>query len=424
MGYLQALNLMVRAYKAAKGVMPKGLDLLKLKMKARQKVIDSKKVIEFPKERITNPFKPRPRSESEAQMLARMNKQNKESAARLRNKKEVEKSLQKLKDSKKPQKTLKDLLDEYKGDPDAMAEGGVASAIKKIKKRFGKKSITTGNKIKRPGNRQLLDDFKKRNKFNNGGPIDPSYLGIPPVGLGTGSRPGGHPYPSLDYYDDDAGVKGLMKKRKKKKKKREKKATGGLANISQTYDNNPTLQSQYPNKQDYLDLFSSTTTTTPQTQTYTQMTQQSPAGIPAVKPIVPIIPQGGGDGGGGITTGTSYGYRGPSMTIDDIEEGTITPEEEMFAQGQALKGLAQKTLVGNLFFKAKDFASDKAKDIADKVRAEEKAKAEALRSLQEAIARNQARASQQDWTGGGDYSGGFDQATQNYDDPYDPGQTE
>ena len=62
MGYLQALQLLTRAYKAARGVMPKGLDLLKLKMKARQKVVDSKKVIQFPKERITNPFKPRPRS--------------------------------------------------------------------------------------------------------------------------------------------------------------------------------------------------------------------------------------------------------------------------------------------------------------------------------------------------------------------------
>ena len=60
MGYLQALNLMVRAYKAAKGVMPKGLDLLKLKMKARQKVIDSKKVIQFPKDKITPFYKPRP----------------------------------------------------------------------------------------------------------------------------------------------------------------------------------------------------------------------------------------------------------------------------------------------------------------------------------------------------------------------------
>ena len=341
MTYLQALRLMVKAYKAAKGIMPKGLDLLKMKMKARQKAIDSQKVVEFPKDKITNPFKPRPRSESEAQMLTRMKRQNKEAAQRLREK-------------KKPKEDK--------------AEGGITGAIKKIKRRFGKKSITTGDKIKRPGNRQLFDDFKKRNKFN----------------------------------------------------------VGGMANISQTYDNTPTLQAQYPNKQDYLDLFSSTTTTTPQTQTYTQMTQQSPAGIPAVKPIVPIIPQGdSGDDGGEITSPTGYGYRGPSMTIDDIEEGTITSEEERFARGQALKGLAQKTLLGNLFFKAKDAVSDKARDIADKVRAEEIARAEALRSLQESIARDQARASQQDWSGASsDYSGGEDKSTGNYDDPYDPGQTE
>ena len=309
MGYLQALQLMVRAYKAAKGVMPKGLDLLKLKMKARQKAIDSQKVVQAAdkfdkgnwfklnrkpaKEGFGKPKK----IETEAEMLARMKRQNKEAAQRLRDKK------------------------------------------------------------------KLRDD----------------------------------------------------------------KATGGLANLSQTYDNNPTLQSQFPNKQDYLDLFSSTTTTTPQTQTYAQMTQQPAAGIPAVKPIVPIIPpQGdGGDGGGGITTRTGYGYRGPSMTIDDIEEGTITPAEERFAQGQALRGFAEKTLLGNLFFKAKDAVSDKAREIADKVRAEEIAKAEALRSLQEAIARNQARASQQDWSGASsDYSGGFDPSTGNYDDPYDPGETE
>ena len=42
MGYLQALNLLIRTYKATKGYLPKGLDMLKLKMKARQKVIDSK----------------------------------------------------------------------------------------------------------------------------------------------------------------------------------------------------------------------------------------------------------------------------------------------------------------------------------------------------------------------------------------------
>ena len=60
MGYLQVLNLMVKAYKAARGVAPKGLDLLKLKMKARQKVVDAKKVIQFPKDKITPFYKPRP----------------------------------------------------------------------------------------------------------------------------------------------------------------------------------------------------------------------------------------------------------------------------------------------------------------------------------------------------------------------------
>ena len=272
MGYLQALQLMVRAYKAAKGVMPKGLDLLKMKMKARQKAIDSQKVVQFPKDKITPFFKPRPRSESEAQILARMNRQNKEAAQRLRDKKKPREDKANggspnlpfpfFYEGTRPGGMPLPSLDYYDDDAgvkglmkkrkkkkkkrEDKAGGGITDAIKKIKRRFGKKSITTGDKIKRPGNRQLFDDFKKRNKFN----------------------------------------------------------VGGMANISQTYDNNPTLQSQFPNKQDYLDLFSSTTTTTPQTQTYAQMTQQSPAGIPAVKPIVPIIPPQGDseNGGGGITS--------------------------------------------------------------------------------------------------------------------------
>ena len=93
--------------------------------------------------------------------------------------------------------------------------------------------------------------------------------------------------------------------------------------------------------------------------------------------------------------------------------------------GQALKGLAEKTMLGRVFFKAKDAVSDQAKDIADKVRAEEIARAEALKSLQQAMARNQARADQQDWSGASDdYGGGFDPSTGNYDDPYSPGDTE
>tara|TARA_R100000455_G_C6237486_1_gene97329 strand:- start:195 stop:908 length:714 start_codon:yes stop_codon:yes gene_type:complete len=196
-----------------------------------------------------------------------------------------------------------------------------------------------------------------------------------------------------------------------------------LQNLLDVYESNPTLQSQMTADEYLMQTYRPSPS---EPQTYAQMTQQSPAGIPAIKPIVPIIPpQGDGDDGGGITAPTGYGYRGPSMTIEDIEEGTITPEEERFATGQALRGLAEKTMLGNLFFKAKDYTADRAKEIADKVRAEEIARAEALRSLQEAIARNQARASQQDWSGASDdYSGGFDPSTGNYDDPYDPGETE
>ena len=217
MGYLQTLQLMVRAYKAARGVMPKGLDMLKLKQKARQKVIDAKKVInvdfskgrKFYEEGIGDLIRqgklfvgkaPKTKKIKEAvdpklyeQMrIKEIMKQNKESAKRL------EKKMNKEKD-------LGDKLKDYKGDPDAMREGGIISL-----------------------------------------------------------------------------------------------ANGGITNISDTYDNNPTLQAQYPNKQDYLDLFTQqTTTTTPQTNTTTQATTSTIAPINPIKPIIPL-PQDSGDVGGGI----------------------------------------------------------------------------------------------------------------------------
>ena len=381
MGYLQALRMMVKAYKAARGVMPKGLDLLKLKMKARQKVIDSNKVIEFPKDKITPFFKPRPKKEvgmfdnifarmkkdmdggkfktvkkkeTEAEMLARMKKQNKE-------------AVQRLKEKKKPREDK--------------ADGGVTSAIKKIKRRFGKKSITTGDKIKRPGNRQLFDDFKKRNKFN----------------------------------------------------------VGGIANLSQTYDNNPTLQAQFPNKQDYLDLFGSITTTTPQTQTYAQMTQS--AGIPAAKPIIPIPESGGGgddDGpppGGGINRGISldYGYTGPGGTfnLDDIREGTVADEDYTLGMriGDAYSGIMNSPLVKYnpmnpmFLFNVGKAGVEKAQEFAEQVRAQKALEAEQARQAQINAAR--AALAYQTQTGeGSGYTGGFDPSTGNYDDPFDPGQTE
>jgi len=88
-------------------------------------------------------------------------------------KEKIEKSLQKLKDSKKSQKTLKDLLDEYDGDPDAMAGGGLAGALAKLKKKFGKNIIQKGKAPKDKGDKKkikkMFEDFNKRMDKAGGG---------------------------------------------------------------------------------------------------------------------------------------------------------------------------------------------------------------------------------------------------------------
>ena len=287
MGYLQAINLMVKAYKAARGVMPKGLDLLKLKMRARQKAIDAKKVIEFPKDRITNPFKPRPE--------------------------------------------------------------GIQNLIKKGDVKIGQAPKTT--KVKEPVDPKLVlqeseKEMAKRMMREN---------------------------------------KEAIKRFIEKLKPRDDKATGGLANLSQTYDNNPTLQSQFPNKQDYLDLFSSTTTTTPQTQTYAQMTQQSPAGIPAVKPIKPIIPIPEGEGSTGPgPKGFDKGYSsanfglGPNKDVVDYEaEAYKVGRTPLGTASQIITGIPSLTKLGFQFAKSVKDKSQQAINDFFEARAREKAIKEA-----------------------------------------------
>ena len=389
MTYQTAYKLLVAAYKSAKGIMPEGLDLLKIKQKARQKVIDAKKVIEFPKERITNPFKPRP-TETEIMMkktgipvtvkgktttmtpdnilkmlmdkgkgkdvkigqapkttkrkptvdpkltqeenIKRIMAENKAAAKRLQEK------------MNKPEKSLGEKLKDYDGDPDGMAGGG------KVKKPFGSKVV----------------DFL-------GGPaVVGAELGL--SGL-------------LEVYNllgmplmKDGGIMEL--------------ATGGMTNISDTYDNNPTLQSQYPNKQDYLDLFAQqTTTTTPQTNTTTQATTSTIAPINPIKPIIPI-PQSSGDSGG-ITT---IQPRAPkedltfreSMAKLNLQRGVPVEEEEnKFGIMDVLNNPAIKYNPLNPMFqfnaakaalsKGKEKALDIIQAIKDKQAAKELAKLQAQR---------------------------------------------
>ena len=284
MGYLQALNLLIRTYKATKGYLPKGIDMLKLKMKARQKVIDSKKVIKFPqggKDKI-NPFEPRPKFPknkegieklikkgdvkigqapkttkrkpavdpklTQEENIKRIMAENKASAKRLQEK------------MNKPEKTLGEKLKDYKGDPDAMRDGGKVKKKRKHDDNIDEEDIGEG---------------KSKERFLNVMPRPRNYPNLSEEEI------------ILDKMPRPKRSDGIISL-----------ATGGMTNISDTYDNNPTLQSQYPNKQDYLDLFAqqTTTTTTPQYAT----AYQSTGSIDPINPILPIIPiPESGDGGGG-----------------------------------------------------------------------------------------------------------------------------
>jgi hypothetical protein len=391
MGYLQVLNLLIRTYKATKGYLPKGIDMLKLKMKARQKVIDSKKVIKFPqggKDKI-NPFKPRP-TKTEIMMkqegipvtikgktttmtpdgilkmlmgkgkgkdvkigqapkttkrkptvdpkltqeenIKRIMAENKASAKRLQEK------------MNKPEKTLGEKLKDYKGDPDAMKDGGKVRKKRKHNDNVDDEDIGEG-------------ESKER------------FLRVMP-------RPRNYPNLSeeeiiLDKMPRPKRSDGIMEL-----------ATGGMTNISDTYDNNPTLQSQYPNKQDYLDMFAQqTTTTTPQTNTTTQATTSTIAPINPIKPIIPI-PQYSGDSGGGILNNlgrtnmnqpNAMGGKEPGIvaalqrTLGDVK----TAGKEIYSILSPMQ-MAKKTMDSINNMRAK-----KAAEIIEQIRREEEARLQA-----------------------------------------------
>ena len=189
--YAIAFAALAKAYKIAKGVSPKGLDLLKLKQQARQKAIDAQKVIKVNFDKGNNWMK------NQADRIKQYNRQNKESA-------------QRFKEKMKKEKSLGDKLKDYKGDPDAMREGGL-------------------------------------------------------MGYAVGGR---------------------------------------IQNLMNTYAMSPSLQNQFADQQDYIDLFDlNTNQFTPTTKSApASLNTSTPQGILApniVKPI--IIPGSESDGGGGIT---------------------------------------------------------------------------------------------------------------------------
>ena len=185
---------LIKRFTKEAGRSPNSVELTNLK-KMAQEMESSEKVIPFPmggKDKVSpfkprpEPksktledsmesffgFKPRPKPETEAEMLERMNRQNKESVARLKKKKE---------------KDLGDKLKDYDGDPDAMAMGGragfnlggLAKLLKMLQGKVGKKNITTADKIARPEsalNREMFGDFNER--------VNRKILDVPPMPSG------------------------------------------------------------------------------------------------------------------------------------------------------------------------------------------------------------------------------------------------
>ena len=173
--------------------------------------------------------------------------------------------------------------------------------------------------------------------------------------------------------------------------------TGGITNLINTYQNNPTLQSQMT-QQEYLDLFGSQPTSTNTTQQIIQSSTSPTIKTPTVKPILPIIPQGDGDGDGGggitsidkgLTSADDYGLGVDSqigMGYQLTEEDLKNIDDARFKSGlnsllYDVKQLGKFSPI-NIARKALESGKDFALDLIQK--AKEAARARELAKLQEA----------------------------------------
>jgi len=84
---------------------------------------------------------------------------------------------------------LGDKLKDYDGDPDAMAMGGLAGAIAKLKKKYGKDIIQKGKAPKKSKKKETQDMFREFNRKNKAGGGLAYMLGEPRDGLKEGGPP-------------------------------------------------------------------------------------------------------------------------------------------------------------------------------------------------------------------------------------------
>jgi hypothetical protein len=165
--------------------------------------------------------------------------------------------------------------------------------------------------------------------------------------------------------------------------------TGGITNLINTYQNNPTLQNQMT-QQEYVDLFNSQPTSTNTTEQIIQSSTAPTIEAPVIRPLLPIIPQQGGDGGGGITSIDREGLRSADdygLGVDNqtgmgyqlTEEDLKNIDDARLMSGIKSLGYDVKQLFKNLptakaLKSGKDFALDLIQKAKDAARARELAK--------------------------------------------------
>ena len=121
--------------------------------------------------------------------------------------------------------------------------------------------------------------------------------------------------------------------------------TGGITNLINTYQNNPTLQSQMT-QQEYLDLFDSQPTPTNTIEQIIQSSTSPTIEAPAIKPILPIIPQEGGDGGGGPgPKGFDKGFSSANFGLGPNKD-VVDYEAEAYKIGRTPLGTASQIITG------------------------------------------------------------------------------
>lgn len=164
--YAKLVEMLTRNFIKAMRRQPNNLENLKIKQQAGEIITQEKKIIPFRYKKtfgeeikemeekgVGSLFKKT--AETEDEILARLNKQNRDTIEKIKSRK---------------QKTAEEMIDEGDYDPSGFAGGGrvLKSLVEAINKKFGKGALTTADNIARPDSAITRDLFKRMsNKLKN-----------------------------------------------------------------------------------------------------------------------------------------------------------------------------------------------------------------------------------------------------------------